>query len=236
MAASIRDTVEPFLVPVHSQGRPFVAAGLVVTVLLLVFLGFGFGLLGLLATGFVAFFFRDPPRIVPLAPGLAVAPADGLVVAVDRIVPPAELGFPKEPHTRIAIFLSVFDVHIQRSPVTGRIDRYEYTPGGFLNAMSAEALSENERKAMVVVMRDGTEVGVVQIAGWVARRIVTFLKEGEPLGVGERYGLIRFGSRVELFLPPQATPLVGLGQQVRGGETVVAALAGDRPPLETVRI
>jgi phosphatidylserine decarboxylase len=236
MPTSLRDTVEPFLVPVHREGRPFILIAAVLTVLLFLFAGGFLGLLGLLATGFVAFFFRDPPRVVPLAKGLVVAPGDGRVVEVGEAQPPAEFGIGDEHRTRVAIFLSVFDVHVQRSPVAGRIDRYVYTPGGYANAASPEAASENERKAMVLAMADGAEIAVVQIAGLVARRIVTFLGEGDSVGVGERYGLIRFGSRVELWLPPDVPALVAVGQYVRGGETVVADLTGATAPRETIVI
>lgn len=229
MPTSIRDTVEPFLVPIHRAGRPFIAIAGAVALILWILFGFGLFLVGLLATAFVAAFFRDPARVVPLAPGLVVAPGDGRVVEVRPVEPPAELGLESVERVRIAIFLSVFDVHIQRAPVAGRILRYVYTPGGYANAISPDAGRDNERKAMIVEMADGTEIAVVQIAGLVARRIVTFLGEGEPVGIGERYGLIRFGSRVELYLPPGVPALVGEGQYVLGGETVLADLGVTRP-------
>jgi len=219
---SIRDTVEPFLIPIHRIGRPFVAAAAIASVVLWIFLGFGFFIAGVLVTLFVAAFFRDPPRVVPLTKGLIVAPGDGRIVDVTTVEPPDELGLEPGERVRIAIFLSVFDVHIQRAPIAGRIARYIYTPGRYTNAVSPDAGRENERKAMIIETADGTEIAVVQIAGWIARRIVTFMGEGEPLGIGERYGLIRFGSRVELYLPPGVAAQVGVGQYVSGGETVLA--------------
>lgn len=236
MPTSIRDTVEPFIVPIHREGRPFILIGAIVTVALFLFVASFLGWLALIATLFVVYFFRDPPRVVPMTPGLVVAPGDGRVVGTDEVTPPAELGLGDERRVRVAIFLSVFDVHVQRSPVGGRIARYIYTPGGYANAASPEASTQNERKAMIVEMDDGQELAVVQIAGLVARRIVTFLGEGEPVGIGERYGLIRFGSRVELYLPPGAGALVAPGQFARGGETVIADLTGTTRLRETITI
>lgn len=236
MPTSIRDSVEPFLVPVHREGRRFIAIAAVLSLVLWVFAGFGLFVIGLLATAFVAAFFRDPARIVPLSKGLVVSPGDGRVVEVEEVEPPDELGLASGRRVRIAIFLSVFDVHIQRAPIAGRIARYIYTPGGFTNAVSPDAGRDNERKAMIIETADDTEIAVVQIAGWVARRIVTFLNEGDVLGIGERYGLIRFGSRVELYLPPGATSRVGVGQYVRGGETVLADLGDDGPAREMITI
>jgi len=233
---SIRDTIDPFLIPIHRIGRPFVAASAIGSVVLWLFLGFGFFIAGLLLTVFVASFFRDPPRVVPLTKGLVVAPGDGRIVDVTTVEPPEELGLEPGQRVRIAIFLSVFDVHIQRAPIAGRIARYIYTPGRFTNAVSPDAGRENERKAMIIETADGTEIAVVQIAGWIARRIVTFLGEGEPLGIGERYGLIRFGSRVELYLPPGVSAQVGEGQYVSGGETVLADMESGLAAREMITI
>ncbi len=177
-----------------------------------------------LLTAWIAYFFRDPPRVTPLRAGLIVAPADGLISAIERVRPPAELGLGDSPRVRISTFLSVFDVHINRTPVAGRIARSVYVPGRFLNAALDKASDENERCALVIAMDNGAEIGVVQIAGLIARRIVTFAREGDDVGIGERFGLIRFGSRVDLYLPPEHGALVAVGQRAIGGETVVADL------------
>jgi len=199
-------------------------------------LGFGVFIAGMLVTLFVAAFFRDPPRVVPLTKGLIVAPGDGRIVDITTVEPPDELGLEPGERVRIAIFLSVFDVHIQRAPIAGRIARYIYTPGRYTNAVNPNAGRENERKAMIIETADGTEIAVVQIAGWIARRIVTFLGEGEPLGIGERYGLIRFGSRVELYLPSGVAAQVGVGQYVSGGETVLADVDSGLAAREMITI
>ncbi len=199
-------------------------------------MGFGVFIAGMLVTLFVAAFFRDPPRVVPLTKGLIVAPGDGRIVDITTVEPPDELGLEPGERVRIAIFLSVFDVHIQRAPIAGRIARYIYTPGRYTNAVNPNAGRENERKAMIIETADGTEIAVVQIAGWIARRIVTFLGEGEPLGIGERYGLIRFGSRVELYLPSGVAAQVGVGQYVSGGETVLADVDSGLAAREMITI
>lgn len=209
------------LVPVHRDGYKFVAIG--VAVALLFFLIWPpFGWLLALVTGWVAYFFRDPDRVTPLRDGLVISPADGRISQVERVRPPLELGLGEAERTRISIFLSVFNVHINRSPVAGRIVRSLYVPGAFLNANLDKASEENERRALVIVTPAGAEVAVVQIAGLIARRIVTFVGEGDSLGVGQRFGLIRFGSRVDVYLPPGCVPLVAAGQTAIGGETVLA--------------
>jgi phosphatidylserine decarboxylase len=180
----------------------------------------------------VAYFFRDPDRVTPLREGLVMAPADGKISSIERMRPPVELGLGEAERTRISIFLSVFDVHINRAPVPGQIVRSIYVPGVFLNAALDKASEDNERRALVISTADGTEVAVVQIAGLIARRIVTFKGEGSSLGVGERIGLIRFGSRVDLFLPPGHGPLVAVGQRAVGGETVLADLKSSEPERE----
>ena len=183
----------------------------------------------------VAYFFRDPPRVTPLRDGLVVSPADGRISAIERVRPPAELGLGDEPRLRISTFLSVFDVHINRAPVAGRIVRSVYVPGSFLNAALDKASEENERRALVIATANGAEIGVVQIAGLIARRIVTFAGEGDSVGIGERFGLIRFGSRVDLYLPPGRGALVSVGQRAVGGETVFADLKSDEPEREARR-
>ena len=171
------------------------------------------------------FFFRDPPRGVPQEEGLLIAPADGLVQMVAEAVPPPELGLGAQPLIRVSIFLSVFDVHINRAPCAGTIEVAAYRPGKFLNAAADKASEENERMALALRRADGGLIGCVQIAGWVARRIVCYVKPGQAVAAGERFGHIRFGSRTDLYLPPGARLLVAKGQRMIGGETVVAELA-----------
>lgn len=168
------------------------------------------------------YFFRDPPRGVPQDDGILIAPADGLVQMIVQTVPPAELGLGDVPLTRVSIFLSVFDVHINRAPCAGTVDVVAYRPGKFLNAAADKASEENERMAIAVRRVDGQLVGFVQIAGWVARRIVCYVKPGQTMAAGERFGHIRFGSRTDLFLPQGTRLLVAPGQRMIGGETVIA--------------
>ena len=170
------------------------------------------------------YFFRDPPRGVPQEDGLLIAPADGLVQMVTEEVAPSELGLGDQPLTRVSIFLSVFDVHINRSPCAGTVEVVAYRPGKFLNAAADKASEENERMAIALRRTDGRLIGCVQIAGWVARRIVCRIKAGQTIAAGERFGHIRFGSRTDLYLPPGARLLVAVGQRMIGGETVMAEL------------
>jgi phosphatidylserine decarboxylase len=182
------------------------------------------------------YFFRDPPRGVPQDDGLLIAPADGLVQMIVDAVPPPELGLGSEALTRVSIFLSVFDVHINRAPCAASIDVVAYRPGKFLNAAADKASDENERMALALRRPDGRVIGCVQIAGWVARRIVCYVKPGQAVVAGERFGHIRFGSRTDLYLPHGARLLVAPGQRMIGGETVMAELdpvaAGPRLAIE----
>jgi phosphatidylserine decarboxylase len=228
---SLIDTITDGIVPVHSEGYRFLAIGAGAS-LLFFWLWPPLAWILVLGTAYVAYFFRDPPRVTPLRDGLIVAPADGRISAIERVRPPAELGLGDEPRLRVSIFLSVFDVHINRSPVAGRITRSVYVPGSFLNAAVDKASEENERRALVITTASGAEIGVVQIAGLIARRIVTFAKEGDSVGIGERFGLIRFGSRVDLYLPPGRGVLVAVGQRAVGGETVMADLKSEEPERE----
>jgi phosphatidylserine decarboxylase len=183
-------------------------------------------------TAWIVYFFRDPARVTPMRDGLVISAADGKISSIDKVRPPPELALGPQERVRISTFLSVFDVHIQRAPVSGRIVRSIYIPGAFLNAALDKASEENERRAIVIEMPGGGEIGVVQIAGLVARRIVTFSREGDSLAAGQRYGLIRFGSRVDVFLPPGAQPLVSVGQRAIAGETVFADLKSAEPERE----
>ncbi len=175
-------------------------------------------------TAFCLYFFRDPDRVPPSRPGLVVAAADGRVVSVQRAVPAAELGLGVEPRWRVATFLSVLNVHVNRTPATGRVEAVTYRAGAYLNASLDKASEANERNALRIGLEDGRDVGVVQIAGLIARRILCEVRAGDEVRVGERFGLIRFGSRTDIYLPPGVRPLVSVGQTMVGGETVVAEL------------
>src|SRR5262249_8892876 len=219
------------IAPVHGDGYKFLAAGAVIT-LVLFWLWPPLAWVAALATAGIAFFFRDPPRVTPLREGLVVAPGDGRIAAIERVPIPPELGLGAGERVRISIFLSIFDVHINRSPVAGRITRVIYVPGSFLNAALDKASEENERRALVIATATWSDVAVVQIAGLIARRIVGFLEEGDSVGVGQRIGLIRFGSRVDVYLPAGHSALVAVGQRAIGGETILADLNSQEPERE----
>ena len=231
---SMLTSIRAFLVPVHRDGLKFLLPVAALAVLFLL-LWAPLGWLLAIAALYIAYFFRDPDRVTPLRDGLVIAPADGRVSSIEEIVPPAELGLGGARRTRISIFLSVFDVHINRAPVAGRISRSIYVPGAFLNADLDKASLENERRALVIEMPTGTEIAVVQIAGLIARRIVTFAGEGDSVGIGQRFGLIRFGSRVDVYLPVNRRGLVSVGQTAIAGETVLADLASEEPEREARR-
>jgi len=226
---SVVDSIRAQLVPIHREGYPFIGI-FAVAALVLFWLWEPLGWIGFALTAWCVFFFRDPPRVTPVREGLVVAPADGRISQVTSAVPPKELGLSETPLIRISIFMSVFNCHVNRSPVTGRIARIAYTPGKFLNADLDKASEDNERNGFVI--ETGSErIGMVQIAGLIARRIVCFTREGAGVGTGERVGLIRFGSRVDVYLPEGIRPLVAEGQTSLAGETVLADLrapAGDR--------
>lgn len=221
--------ISSVLVPIAREGRPFVAIG-VVLALVLIWLGPWTGAVGIALAGWVAYFFRDPPRTVPTREGLVVSPADGIVSMITEALPPPELNLGAEPLTRVSVFLNVFDVHINRSPVAGTVERVAYHPGKFLNASLDKASTDNERNGLAIKLADGRMIGVVQIAGLIARRIVCHARDGQHLKTGERFGLIRFGSRTDLFLPKGVNPLVAVGQRMIGGETVMADLASTEGP------
>ncbi len=214
-----------FLVPILEDGWRFIAAFAGVA-FLAALTGSGWLFWPMMAlTLWSIYFFRDPPRGVPQEDGLLLAPADGLVQMIGDAVPPAELGLGDGALRRVSIFLSVFDVHINRTPCAGTVDVVAYRPGKFVNAATDKASEENERMAIALRRNDGRVIGFVQIAGWVARRIVCYVKPGQELRAGERFGHIRFGSRTDLYLPPGARLLVAAGQRMIGGETVIAELA-----------
>jgi len=229
---------------IHPEGRKFGLIAAAISLAVLILLDWeiiGWPML-LLSLGVFAFF-RDPERVVPQGENLIVAPADGLVTLISQVPPPPELqgadasglpGLGAEPVSRISIFMSVFDVHINRAPVGGTVRRVIYIPGKFLNADLDKASDENERQHILIERPDGRVIGCTQIAGLVARRIVPFVKPGDIVAVGQRIGLIRFGSRVDVYLPRGTDPKVLLGQRVIAGETVLAAL-GEERLLEGVR-
>jgi phosphatidylserine decarboxylase len=230
---AILDSIRAQLAPVHREGYPFLGASAVIA-LALFLLWQPIGWIALLATAWVAYFFRDPARITPVADGLLVAPADGRVSRVARAAPPPELGLGELPLQRISIFMSVFDCHVNRSPLAGRIERVVYRPGAFVSADLDKASEANERNALVIAS-PGARIAVVQIAGLVARRIVPFVREGQAIAAGERIGMIRFGSRVDVYLPEGAFPLVSEGQSMTAGETVIADLNA-RAEARTYRV
>lgn len=222
---SILDSIRARMVPVRREGLPFVA----VLVFVAVFLGWfwqPFFWVGLILAAWCAYFFRDPRRVTPIDPALVISPADGRVATVATAAPPGELNLDGQGWRRVSIFMSLFDCHVNRAPLAGIVKRIVYTPGKFLNAELDKASVDNERNA-IVLDTDRGPVAVVQIAGLVARRIVCFAKEGDGLVVGERLGLIRFGSRVDLYLPASANVVVAEGQTAVAGETVIARFGSD---------
>lgn len=223
---SIAHSIRAQIPPIHKEGYPFIG-GFALASLVLFWIWTPLGWIGTLLTVWCALFFRDPVRVTPLRDGIVVAPADGRVSLVTHVMPPAELGLGNQPLLRISIFMSVFNCHVNRAPVAGRIERIAYRPGKFINAELDKASEDNERNSLVISTPSG-RIGVVQIAGLVARRIVSFVREGQTIAAGERFGLIRFGSRLDVFLPDGATSLVSQGQTAVAGETVLADVrAGD---------
>jgi phosphatidylserine decarboxylase len=220
---SVVNSIRAQLTPIHPQGYPFIG-GFALASLILFWLWSPLGWLGTVATLWCAYFFRDPPRVTPVRDGIVVAPADGRVSQIANAVPPRELELGGGPLPRISIFMSVFDCHVNRSPVAGRIERMIYRAGEFLSADLDKASEDNERNAFVIATGSGARIAVIQIAGLIARRIVPFVREGEAVAAGSRIGMIRFGSRVDVYLPEGARALVAEGQTALAGETVLADL------------
>lgn len=225
---SVVKSIRSTLVPIRREGLPFIAGFVAISILL--------GLIwqplfwiGMVLTAWCVYFFRDPKRVTPLDPDLVISPADGRISAITRIVPPAEMGLGSEPMLRISVFMNVFNCHVNRMPLSGTVRRIAYSRGKFLNADLDKASTENERNALVIDSEHGA-VGCVQIAGLVARRIVCWADQGDRMEVGERFGLIRFGSRLDVFLPEMATPRVSLGQTAIAGETVLAEFDSEKGP------
>lgn len=219
---------DTFVKPMHPEGYKFVAIFAVVT-LVLFLIWDPLGWLGVGLTVWCYYFFRDPKRAVPQNAGLLVSPADGVVSLIERAVPPAELGLGPEALVRVSVFMSVFNCHVNRAPIAGMVTAVAYRPGKFFNASLDKASEENERNALAIEMADGRKIVVVQIAGLVARRIMCWTKPGQALRTGERFGLIRFGSRLDVYLPEGVQPQVALGQTMVAGETVIAMIGQDVP-------
>jgi phosphatidylserine decarboxylase len=216
------------VVPIHRAGWPFIGGFFVIAVAL-GFLWPPLFWIGLVATAWCVYFFRDPPRVTPVRPSLVVSPADGRVQFIGQAAPPPEPDLGEGPYTRVSIFLNVFDVHVNRIPVDGRVTGLHYHRGTFVNAALDKASEDNERQGVRLETVEGMRLGMVQIAGLVARRIVCDLKDGQSVRAGEHFGLIRFGSRVDVYLPEGVAPLVAVGQRAVGGETVLADLSSREP-------
>ena len=222
---SIINSITEAMVPVRKEGYPFIAAFFVAAVLLS-FIWSGLFWIGLVLTGWCAYFFRDPERVVPVDDRLVISPADGIITAIGPAAPPAELGLGNASMMRISVFMNVFSVHVNRAPVRGSILKAVHAPGKFVNAALDKASSENERSSIVIDGPQGVVIAT-QIAGLIARRILTWSKEGEALSVGQRFGLIRFGSRVDVFLPEGYRPRVSVGQTAIAGESILAEFGGE---------
>lgn len=211
------------LVPINKAGYPFIAIFAFIT-LAIFHASIALGWVCVVLTLWCIFFFRDPVRVTPDRDGLIISPADGVVQSIKPASPPKELKMPKGDYVRIAVFMNVFNVHVNRAPISGLIKKIVYYPGKFFNASLDKASEHNERHGIYLETKDGTPVGFVQIAGLIARRILCYASEGQEIKVGERYGLIRFGSRVDVYLPKKVAPLVIEGQIMVAGETVLADL------------
>ncbi|MDX8349700.1 phosphatidylserine decarboxylase [Cognatiyoonia sp. IB215446] len=217
-----------FIKPMHPEGRRFVVIFAAITFVLF-WIWNVLGWIGVGLTIWCYYFFRDPQRTTPIREGLIVSPADGVVSQIEKAAPPPELGMPDTALTRVSVFMNVFNCHVNRAPVAGEVAALAYRPGKFLNASLDKASEDNERNSLCLQMPDGRQIAVVQIAGLVARRIVCFIEKGAALQTGERFGLIRFGSRLDVYLPEGVAPLVAVGQGMIAGETVLADLKSDEP-------
>ena len=223
------EILKSIIVPIHRAGWPFI----------LIFASFAAigGLFwspifffGVILTAWCAYFFRDPIRVTPTRAGLVISPADGVVQMITKALPPAELDMPIAALTRVSIFMNIFDVHVNRLPVSGQVAALSYSAGKFLNASLDKASEENERQSVKIRMEDGIEIAFVQIAGLIARRILCWIQPEQVVKVGERYGLIRFGSRVDIYLPEGVSALVIEGQKVIAGETILADMLSEEEP------
>ena len=225
---------DTFIKPMHPEGIKFVAIFAAIT-LVLFLIWDPLGWIGVGLTVWCYYFFRDPKRAVPQGAGLVVSPADGVISLIEKAVPPVELGMGPAALTRVSVFMSVFNCHVNRAPVAGTVGAMSYRPGKFLNASLDKASVDNERNSIRIDMADGRSIAVVQIAGLVARRILCFAVKGQDLRTGERFGLIRFGSRLDVYLPDGVEPQVALGQTCVAGETVIATI-GQQSPQRLARM
>jgi phosphatidylserine decarboxylase len=223
----MKSALETVMTPINREGYPFIA--------LFAVTGLGIGMIwaplwvvGLILTAWCVYFFRDPDRVTPDRHGLVISPADGVVQSIVKAEPPVELDMPAKAVWRVAIFMNVFDVHVNRAPIGGTITKMEYRPGKFLNASLDKASTDNERQSYRIETPQGKELAMVQIAGLVARRILSDVEPGDDVDTGERVGMIRFGSRVDVYLPPNVAPMVAEGQRMLAGETVIADLGGHK--------
>ncbi len=216
------EVVKPLLVPIHREGWPFITLFIILTIIAGLIGGSFLYWIGGLLTLWCVYFFRDPQRTTPLRPGLVVSPADGVVQMIRKVNPPPELEYAGPEMLRISVFMNVFDVHVNRIPTAGHITKLHYRPGKFLNASLDKASEDNERQSIMMETIDGKPVGFVQIAGLVARRILCDLEPGQDVRTGERFGMIRFGSRVDVYIPANVKPLVCEGQKTISGETILA--------------
>lgn len=216
------------LIPIHRAGWPFIALFAAATVGLFFWLQAA-GWIGVILTAWCTYFFRDPARVTPKRDGLIISPADGVVQMIDEAAPPPELEMGDTPRPRVAVFMNVFNVHVNRSPAPGTVSKLSYRPGKFLNASLDKASVDNERQSVRMTLDDGRDIAFIQIAGLVARRILCWTREGARLEAGERFGMIRFGSRVDIYLPEGVSPLVCVGQTAVAGETVIADLTSTEP-------
>jgi phosphatidylserine decarboxylase len=217
------DTLRLVLSPPHRAGHPFIAGAAAIAVAGLA-IGHGVFTLGVLLTLFCLYFFRDPDRVPPPHQGVVLAAADGKIVSIAKAVPPPELGLGDTPLWRVATFLSILNVHVNRAPTAGIVSRIAYRPGAYLNASLDKASEDNERNAIAIRLPNGQSLAVIQIAGLVARRILCDLREGDAIIAGQRLGIIRFGSRTDIYLPAGVEPLVAVGQTMIAGETVIAVV------------
>ena len=215
-----------FIKPMHREGIKFVLLFALITIGLF-FISDWLGWAGVGLTIWCYYFFRDPQRTTPTREGLLVSPADGIISLIEKAVPPEELGMPPEALTRVSVFMNVFNCHVNRAPIAGDVVSIAYRAGKYFNASLDKASSDNERNSLALKIADGRQIAVVQIAGLVARRIVCFVKTSQVMRTGERFGLIRFGSRVDVYLPEGVPPLVSVGQSMVAGETVIADLTAD---------
>ncbi len=233
MASDLIGTVRSAFAPIHPEGWKFIGV--------FAFIGLALGWLwppllapGVVLTAWCAYFFRDPARVTPVGAGLVVSPADGVVQMIEPASPPRELEMGDAPRTRISVFMNVFSVHVNRIPANGAVERLAYRPGKFFNASLDKASEHNERQSVMMRLDDGREIAFVQIAGLVARRILCQLQTGQAVRAGERFGLIRFGSRVDVYLPDGVSPMVCVGQTAVAGETIIADLESQEAAREGV--